>query len=159
MKVFAKIVSVFRKILNLPLYLGATCGKVSISDVDRVFKFAFATINYSQKDSSQMFQKIVNTSLKFILKQALDVYQMEVRKYLFTKFHHISSNTMYGQIQVTLCSTYLLSNENYNAYFLTIYFYRLWRQFLSLLPKINCCSGGWTLASVSTSLRDFLFIQ
>ena len=38
---------------------------------------------------------------------------------LFTKFtnifHHISSNIVHGQIQVTLYSTYLLNNKDFNT--------------------------------------------
>ena len=39
---------------------------------------------------------------------------------LFNTFHHISSNIVHCYIHVTLCTTYLLNNENYNTCFLTV---------------------------------------
>ena len=67
--------------------------------------------------------------LQFIVQYALDVYQLAVLAIcllnLFNIFHHNQSNIVQGQIHLTLCSTCLLNNKNYNICFLTISFYRL----------------------------------
>ena len=50
---------------------------------------------------------------------------MNVPKFLRKHFIQNISGRQLLQIHLTLCSTYLLNDKNYNIYFLTICFYRL----------------------------------
>ena len=85
----------FGKILSSFLKPVTTCRKSAISDVLQEFEFAFVAINYFRKSAGYLLTNIL---------------------------HNMASNTafVHGQIHVTLSSTYLLNNENYNTCFLTI---------------------------------------
>ena len=56
------------------------------------------------------------------------------KKFLRTPFLQDTSGRLLLQIHVTLCSTYLLNDKNYNTRFLTICFYKL-----SLVRLIYFC--------------------
>ena len=79
--------------------------KSSISDV---LVLPLQPLMIFAKRFIQMFDKVLNTLLQFILRNALDVYQLKVlaiclRKLLII-FHHISTSIVHSQIHVPLCS-------------------------------------------------------
>ena len=92
MTIFAK--SSISDFLSSPLKQVTTGGKGSISDVWQGLELTFALI---------IFAKLLPICLLNLINSIPS--------------HHISSNcsTVHGQIHVTLRSTYLLNNENYNS--------------------------------------------
>ena len=76
-----------------------------------------------------MFDRVINSPLLPIISFAkvLTICLLNFKNFINITQHIIFKrcSIMYGQIHVTLCSTYLLNSKNYYTCFLTICFYRL----------------------------------
>ena len=80
-------------------------------------------------------------------------FSVNFPKFLRKHFLQNNSGRQFLQIQVTLCSTYLLNDKNYNIYFLTICFYRL-----CLVRLIYFCRfADFKLQRIKVQNRKFSF--
>ena len=75
--------------------------------------------------SSFLIKLDFNLQLYFTKRFWHKCFSVNFPKFLRKHFLQNNSGRQLLQIHVTLCSTYLLNDKNYNIYFLTICFYRL----------------------------------
>ena len=71
-------------------------------------------------------------------------------------FHHMSTNIVHGQIDVTLCSIYFLVNENYDTCFLTIVSidYELLMTFMTSEAATQSCSIKKMFSEISQNSQE-----